>query len=221
LCLGGPAHTLDSMTTEVEHRDATQHLILPTSFGPVAVVWGLFRGRPSILRVVLSRPGMASGRWVGEAFPGSKPGTCAEIAAIGGRMQTFLEGAAVAFDLEDARLDLCSQFQRRVLIAEHGIPRGRVSTYGLIAARLGAPSASRAVGRALATNPFPIIVPCHRAIRFDGTLGGYQGGPAMKRRLLELEGVAVDRSGRVQVDGLHYAGAATRRAATRRAWRRG
>ncbi|MCK7468651.1 MAG: MGMT family protein [Desulfosudis oleivorans] len=68
----------------------------------------------------------------------------------------------------------------------------------------GSRSAVRAVGQALATNPFPIIVPCHRAVRSSGELGGYQGGPAMKRALLEREGVAFDAAGRVVVPRFHY-----------------
>jgi methylated-DNA-[protein]-cysteine S-methyltransferase len=70
---------------------------------------------------------------------------------------------------------------------------------------LGKPSAARAVGRALATNPFPIIIPCHRAVRSDGSLGGYQGGLAMKRALLEMEGVEFDARGRVATPGFYYA----------------
>ncbi len=89
-------------------------------------------------------------------------------------------------------------------MAEYGIPRGSVSTYGRMAAHLGIPGGARAVGNALATNPFPIVIPCHRAIRSDGTLGGYQGGLAMKRILLEQEGVVIDDRGRVRSTKLYY-----------------
>jgi O-6-methylguanine DNA methyltransferase len=64
--------------------------------------------------------------------------------------------------------------------------------------RLSAPRAARAVGTALARNPFPLIIPCHRVVRSDGMLGGFGGGLKMKKALLEMEGVAFDRSGRVQ-----------------------
>jgi methylated-DNA-[protein]-cysteine S-methyltransferase len=79
-----------------------------------------------------------------------------------------------------------------------------VSTYGRIAAHLGIPGGARAVGNALATNPFPIVIPCHRAIRSDGTLGGYQGGLAMKRALLEQEGVTIDERDKVVSPRLCY-----------------
>ncbi|HUV77781.1 MAG TPA: MGMT family protein [Desulfobacterales bacterium] len=61
-----------------------------------------------------------------------------------------------------------------------------------------------AVGTALAKNPFPIIIPCHRAVRSDGTLGGYQGGLEMKRALLEMEGVCFDTLDRVLTKGFFY-----------------
>jgi methylated-DNA-[protein]-cysteine S-methyltransferase len=85
-----------------------------------------------------------------------------------------------------------------VLQREFRIPRGRVMSYGGLAGRIGHPRAARAVGTALARNPFPLIIPCHRTIQADGTLGGFGGGLKMKRALLEMEGVAFDRAGRVQ-----------------------
>lgn len=88
-------------------------------------------------------------------------------------------------------------FQRRVLWMEHKIPRGSVSTYGRLAHKLGNPHAARAVGTALARNPFPLIIPCHRTIRSDGSLGGYAGGLKMKKRLLEIEDIEFDQKGRV------------------------
>ena len=116
----------------------------------------------------------------------------------------MLRGEARDLPLESSDLGTCSVFQQRVLRAEHAIPRGSVSTYGAIAAHLGASGSARAVGRALATNPFPIIVPCHRAIRADGYLGGYQGGVEMKRALLEMEGVSLTSDGRVVGASDHY-----------------
>jgi methylated-DNA-[protein]-cysteine S-methyltransferase len=101
-------------------------------------------------------------------------------------------------------LEDCSVFQRRVLLAEYAIPRGWVSTYGRIAAALGRPGGARAVGRALATNPFPLVIPCHRAVRAGGDLGGYQGGVAMKRALLTFEGVEFTEGGKVRLERVHY-----------------
>jgi methylated-DNA-[protein]-cysteine S-methyltransferase len=137
-------------------------------------------------------------------FPDSSASSSAEVDALADRIAAFLTGEDIRFSLEVARLDLCSPFQQQVLRAEHGIPRGKVSTYQRIAGHLGHPRAARAVGTALAHNPFPIIVPCHRAIRSNGTLGGFQGGMEMKRALLKMEEVLIDASGRVVSRKLYY-----------------
>lgn len=79
-------------------------------------------------------------------------------------------------------------FQRRVWQALRAIPRGRTTSYGALAAALGAPAATRAVAGAIARNPISIIVPCHRVLGRDGALTGYAGGVERKRRLLALEG---------------------------------
>jgi methylated-DNA-[protein]-cysteine S-methyltransferase len=110
----------------------------------------------------------------------------------------------VDFRLSLIDLEQCSEFQRRVLLAENKIPRGWVSSYGRIARRLGIPNAARAVGTALARNPFPIIIPCHRTVRSNGDLGGFGGGLKMKRELLELEGVQFSTTGRVLTDRFYY-----------------
>lgn len=79
-------------------------------------------------------------------------------------------------------------FQRAVLDAASGLGFGETVTYTEIARRIGRPKASRAVGNALGRNPVPIIVPCHRVVRTDRTLGGYTGGLRYKRALLDIEG---------------------------------
>lgn len=79
-------------------------------------------------------------------------------------------------------------FQRSVWTALCQIPHGETRTYGQVAAELGQPAASRAVGRANATNPICLIVPCHRVIGADGSLTGFAFGEELKRRLLEHEG---------------------------------
>lgn len=80
-------------------------------------------------------------------------------------------------------------FERRVLEELRRIPKGEVRTYRDVAARLGHPTATRAVGNACAKNPVPLLIPCHRVVRSDGGLGGYslRGGVALKRKLLERE----------------------------------
>jgi methylated-DNA-[protein]-cysteine S-methyltransferase len=79
-------------------------------------------------------------------------------------------------------------FRRKVLRGVAKVPRGRVTTYGRLASRIGHPGAARATGTALGRNPIPILVPCHRVVPGAGGVGGYGGGPKRKRFLLELEG---------------------------------
>lgn len=99
----------------------------------------------------------------------------------------YAEGRGRSFSVA---LDLATlkPFQRAVLTAIRKIPFGETRTYGWVAREIGNPKAARAVGQALHTNPIPIILPCHRVIASDGSLGGYGGGVPMKQKLLKLEG---------------------------------
>ncbi len=89
-------------------------------------------------------------------------------------------------------------FQRRVWAELSQIPFGETRSYGQIAARLGNPTASRAVGRANATNPICLAVPCHRVIGADGSLTGFAFGEDIKRRRLEHEQAVVARTARIR-----------------------
>lgn len=102
-------------------------------------------------------------------------------------IRDYLAGRPHDFDW---RLDLegLSDFGRSVLEATRLIPYGALRSYKSIAHEIGAPRATRPVGQALARNPLPIVIPCHRVVNSDGTLGGYSGGgPDMKRRLIAIE----------------------------------
>jgi len=80
-----------------------------------------------------------------------------------------------------------TEFDHQVWLALKEIPFGETRTYKWLAARIGKPNASRAVGQALGRNPIPILLPCHRIIESDGSLGGFSGGEDIKRRLLDME----------------------------------
>lgn len=101
--------------------------------------------------------------------------------------------AALAGKKVDVPIDLSetTPFQRRVLEVVAGIPRGEVRPYVWVAREAGSPKASRAVGSVMANNPVPLLVPCHRVIKNDGTTGGYAFGAEEKVGLLEAEGVSV------------------------------
>ena len=81
-----------------------------------------------------------------------------------------------------------TQFQWKVLKAAMEIPLGETRTYKWVAQKIGCPQAARAVGQALRSNPYPLIIPCHRVIKSDGSFGGYAGQYGKKKeRLLKLE----------------------------------
>ena len=172
-------------------------IIESTPFGSVGLIWTGQNDAPRIVRVLLSKSGLPAEEQVSGQYPDTRAASSTRIDEIAASIIGFLEGEAIEFSLDVAEMNLCTPFQQQVLRAEHRIPRGKVSTYRLIADQLGKKNGARAVGNALANNPFPIIVPCHRAVRSDRHLGGYQGGLAMKRALLEMEGIPFDDAGRV------------------------
>ena len=101
-------------------------------------------------------------------------------------LDQYFAGKRKRFDIA-VDLSPLTTFQRRLLAATAAVEFGDVSTYGKVAARAGSPKGARAAGQALGSNPIPIVVPCHRILASDGTLGGYSGGLDNKRRLLQFE----------------------------------
>jgi methylated-DNA-[protein]-cysteine S-methyltransferase len=134
-----------------------------------------------------------------EAFPGAVPEKAGRD-PICLQLRAFLGGEAVDFSIGELDLDGVGGFARRVLMADHAIPRGRVMTYGGLATKLGIPGGARAVGNVMAGNPFPLVIPCHRVVGSGGNLHGFGGGLPMKRALLAMEGVCFDGRGRVCSD---------------------
>jgi methylated-DNA-[protein]-cysteine S-methyltransferase len=120
-----------------------------------------------------------------ERLGGPGDPAAAPFAAAAAQLAAYFAGELTRFDLplEPAG----TPFQRRVWMALRDIPYGQTVSYGALAAGLGAPRASRAVGLANGKNPISIVVPCHRVIGTDGSLTGYGGGLDRKRFLLALE----------------------------------
>jgi methylated-DNA-[protein]-cysteine S-methyltransferase len=177
---------------------------VPSAFGTLRIVWRETSEGAKVRRLLLPSEGIPTEEALLTTRAGTGPVSNEAIEEVAEQLQSFLKGAAVDFQLDLIDLGACSEFQRRVLLAEHQIPRGWVSTYGRIARSLGMPTAARAVGAALSRNPFPIIIPCHRAIRSNGELGGFRGGLNMKRALLELEGVEFSATGKVLTSRFYY-----------------
>lgn len=88
---------------------------------------------------------------------------------------------------------MVSEFDVRVISALKKIPKGKITTYGLLAKAIGKPKATRAVGSAVGRNPYAPKVPCHRVVKSDGSVGGYASGTKKKVELLEEEGIVVNK----------------------------
>ncbi len=122
------------------------------------------------------------------------PGWAAELA---GRVRRHLDGAVD--DFCDVPIDFSgvSTFEAMVYRALREVRPGETTTYGALASAIGQPGAARALGRAMATNPIPLLVPCHRVLAAGGKVGGFSayGGVVTKERLLAIEGVKRPRQG--------------------------
>jgi len=155
-------------------------LLFETAIGTCGVSWS----EAGITGVALPRRRGLSGR-AAEPPTGLPDGVRAAIAG----MVLLLDGEPS--DLRSVALDErdLDEFRRRVFAATREIRPGITATYGEVARSIGEPGAARAVGAALAQNPFPIIVPCHRVLAATGALHGFSapGGIATKRRMLEIE----------------------------------
>jgi len=173
-------------------------------FNTFTVVWKEMSSDLRVQRIFLSDPKHKSEIKALESFKKIKLKSSSLIILLSENIQLFFKGEQVDFDIGILDFNQCFEIQKKVLLAEYRIPRGWISTYKRIAHHLDMPKGARVVGNALARNPFPIIIPCHRAIKTNGELGGFQGGLDMKRALLELEGIEVSDKGKVITDRIYY-----------------
>ncbi|MFX0080905.1 MAG: methylated-DNA--[protein]-cysteine S-methyltransferase [Candidatus Hodarchaeota archaeon] len=183
------------------------HLFYTTFSSPFdtfTIVWKETDSDLRIQRIFLSDPEHKSETIAFQFFKQINLGSSSLIRSLGEKIQRFFNGQKVEFNLGLIDFNRCYEVQKQVLLAEYEIPRGWVSTYKRIAGKIGIPKGARVVGNALARNPFPIIIPCHRAIRSNGELGGFQGGMKMKRVLLEMEGIEFSDKGKVITDKICY-----------------
>ena len=114
----------------------------------------------------------------------------AKVRPFAKQLRDYLAGKRTTFDVK-MDLSFVTPFRRAVLEECSRIPRGQTTTYAELARRVGRPNAYRAVGHTMATNPIPIVIPCHRVVASSGNLQGFGGGLDMKLKLLTLEGVAL------------------------------
>lgn len=189
----------------LEGKPGSAALRLESRFGPILLIWNLANQTLQRVRIVSENvpendPGYNVLQFVTESeAPDSIRNAASFIhALLSGTSSTFV------FPLEQIPLWQCPAFQREVLTAEHAIQPGAITTYARLAESTGHRGAGRAVGSALSHNPFPLLIPCHRTIRSDGSLGGYQGGLPMKRFLLEQEGIMFLENGKVDLESVSY-----------------
>lgn len=161
--------------------------------------FNIYETKWGIGAVIFSRGGLA-----GVTFPQQdevrleetilkKFGTCKYVKDLGketcSALERYFEGERTYFNV-GIDYGQATEFMRVVYETLRAIPYGEFLTYKELAEHCGNSRAARAVGNALARNPVPIIVPCHRVLKSDGTIGGWSGMPGWKERLLELEGMA-------------------------------
>jgi methylated-DNA-[protein]-cysteine S-methyltransferase len=159
--------------------------VVETAMGWLGIAWS----ERGLVEVTLPQPteaaaldNLPSGS---DPAPPAPPGL--DVATLADRLRRYFDGDAVTFD-EPLDPAIGTPFQRRVWAICRAIPRGETRTYGQLAHEAGSPRAARAVGQAMARNPWPVIVPCHRVLGSDQRLTGYGGGLEMKRQLLVMEG---------------------------------
>ena len=135
-----------------------------------------------------------------EQFKAEHPGAVRNDAALARELdlvRRYLAGEPVTF--EDVKVDVSAgtSLQRAVWRELLKVPRGTTVSYSQLAARAGRPKAAMAVGNIVGQNPVPIVVPCHRVIHADGTIGGYSGGLGVKRLLHKLEKITCKEEKRI------------------------
>ena len=169
-----------------------QFHVFETAAGFCAIAWN----GGKITRFQLpTATAQATERAMRRRVPAAEPGTPPPpVASIVAAAQRYFAGETVDFTYVPLDLDGEDEFFRRVYEALRRVGWGRTTTYGTLAKELGAgPQGAQDVGQAMAQNPVPLIIPCHRVLAAGGKLGGFSapGGSATKIRMLELEGVRV------------------------------
>jgi methylated-DNA-[protein]-cysteine S-methyltransferase len=168
-----------------------KYSLFDTDFGVCGIAWS-DRG---IIRLVLpeASPADTETRLRRQAKTSARTKPPRAIEAVIRAVQAYFSGDYV--DFSEVRLDLSAEpdFERRVYAALREVRWGLTTTYGDLAILAGTPGGARAVGRAMANNPLPVIVPCHRVLAAGGAIGGFSahGGLATKHRMLALEQVTL------------------------------
>ena len=141
-----------------------------------------------LVRITLPQPSTQEALRLLGSSPSQTTWSPHQFEDIAKRLRSYFSGEKSAFP-DELDLSQATHFRQMVWRITRHIPYTETRSYCWLAQQIGKPNATRAVGQALAKNPLPIIIPCHRVIASDGKLGGYSGGAEMKRQLLYLEGL--------------------------------
>lgn len=175
-------------------RKVCKKIINNSPIGEISIIWS---NNPfKIEEIILSNPQKTSNEIANDKYPNAQLKKAPKkLKRIIKELNKYFNEKEAHFSLDYLNLDKLSDFQRKVLIAEFNTKKGTVNSYGQLAKTVDNPKAYRAVGSALSKNPFPIIIPCHRTVKSDRTIGGFGGvksGLESKKILLELEGIMVE-----------------------------
>ncbi|MFN2459155.1 MAG: methylated-DNA--[protein]-cysteine S-methyltransferase [Candidatus Velthaea sp.] len=188
----------DFTTRVFEAIAVDRYVVAPSLLGDAFLAWNA-RG---ISAVRLAGDGSNFEHWYAERF-GRTIVPAREEDGTAAAAREKLRGADVEVPVD---LGSCSPFEQRVLRAAARIGAGHARPYHWVAREMGAPDATRAVGNALGANPVPLVIPCHRVIRSDFSVGGYVFGGEAKRRLLEAEGLDFAAIGNLVGGGYKFVG---------------
>jgi methylated-DNA-[protein]-cysteine S-methyltransferase len=178
-------------------NDKRYRVLITYSLFPTSIGWcGVLTTQRGLLRLYA---GYAERNQLLNHIAGAVDSHKKKVPATGiviDKIKRYCSGKHVSF--EGCKMDWSSlsPFQQKVLKAALKIPYGSVETYGNLARTIGCPRGARAVGNALAKNPFPLVIPCHRIIRGDGKPGGFSagGGVMLKNKLLQMEQLSIQKN---------------------------
>ncbi|MFA5375429.1 MAG: methylated-DNA--[protein]-cysteine S-methyltransferase [Dehalococcoidia bacterium] len=158
-----------------------KHVIIDTALGQILIV-GSEKG---LRKISIHKSRNSASASIAQQFPQSIESPD-EFGDLPQRLERYARGERIIFN-DTIDFDNTTPFQRAVWEATRAIPHSETRSYEWIAQRIGRPKAARAVGQALKSNPFPIVVPCHRVIGKDSSLTGFSCGIDIKKHLLDLE----------------------------------
>ncbi len=178
--------------------------VITTSIGNIGIVWYIHKkNHPKFKRIFLPAQRSSQAKRIKNIFPSAKRAASKKIFNEIYCLKKLCDGETAYLPRKYFDVNNFTIFEKRILDILCKIPHGKVLTYSELAHKAATSSGARAVGNVLAKNPFPIIFPCHRIICSDGSIGGFQEGTELKRKLLKREGVLFDNKEKLILKTVH------------------